>query len=417
MKCIGIVAEYNPFHIGHAHQLQQLRQAHPDALIIIAMSGSFVQRGEPAIFNKFIRARWALLNGANAVLELPTIYATANAERFAAGAVRLLASVGATALSFGSETTDLTALQQIANLSHTPEVQAHCQQRLQEGYFYGAALRDAIATVAPKAEPILQHPNALLGIEYLKALKTYQLDLDVYLVQREGAHHNASLTSPWPSGSALRHHLYTAQTTREANHEGTDMNFLHKLTDFVPTNIQKDYTELVLQGELLDLSRYEDFLLYESRQRTAEDLQQLCDFKEGLENRWPKASQATTWNAARELLKSKRYSYARLNRMSAYTMLQIAQQLQDDAHQQGPTYARLLGFTKEARPWLQAKNFTIPVVQKWAPFLKEAQGLTAQLAQLDQRATDLQALCFKHPAKRSGGTDYTFTPWYIINTP
>lgn len=407
MNCIGIVAEYNPFHIGHAHQLQQLRQAHPDALIIIAMSGSFVQRGEPAIFNKFIRARWALLNGADAVIELPTIYATANAERFAAGAIRLLAAVGINAISFGSETTDLKALQQLAQLSESPIVQSHCQKLLKKGLFYGAALRQALALEAPQLEALLQQPNALLGIEYIRANQAYNLHLNLYPVKREGQHHSQDFSSPWPSGSALRHYLYNSYPQNRLT------NTTHPLTSFVPATLLPAYESLLNHNELVNPSRYEDYILYESRQHTAEQLQRLCDFKEGLENRWIKASQASTWREAREMLKSKRYSYARLQRMACYTVLAISQHLQDMAHQHGPSYARLLGFTEKARPWLQQKNFTIPMVQKWAPFLKETQGLAKDLAILDMRATDIQQLCMEAPQARQGGLDYTFTPWYI----
>lgn len=403
MKCIGIVAEYNPFHIGHAHQLQQLRKDHPDALIVVAMSGSFVQRGEPAIFNKFIRARWALLNGAHAVIELPTIYATANAERFAAGAIRLLAAMGATAISFGSETTDLPTLTRMAQLSTSPSVQSHCQSLLKKGLFYGAALRQAMAIQAPEIEPLLQQPNALLGIEYIRAIQKYHLNIDVYPLQRDGEHHSEILTNTWPSGSALRHYLYA----------NTPQGIIHDIVSYIPSSIHTDYATLIKEGDLLDPKRYEDFILYESRCRTQSELQRLCDFNEGLENRWLQASQAATWGEARELLKTKRYSYARLNRMASYTLLNITQELQTNAHHQGPTYARLLGFTHEARPWLQAKNFTIPLIQKWAPFVKQAQGLTAQLARLDQKATDIQQLCLFAPQKRRGRTDYTFTPWYI----
>lgn len=151
-----------PFHKGHEHQLKELAKRYPDALRLVVMSGSFVQRGEPALFDKFTRARWALLNGAHAVIELPTVYATANAERFAAGGVRLLHRLGVRALAFGTETEDASLLQKIARLSLSSTVQTACREALKKGEFYGTALRQAIITECPDAAAIVNQPTPCL---------------------------------------------------------------------------------------------------------------------------------------------------------------------------------------------------------------------------------------------------------------
>lgn len=404
MNCIGIIAEYNPFHTGHAHQLKILARQYPDALRLVVMSGSFVQRGEPALFDKFTRARWALLNGAHAVIELPTVYATANAERFASGAVRLLHQLGARALSFGSETNDAALLQKIATGSEDKAVQDACRQAMKNGEFFGTALRQAIIAQYPEAAAIVNQPNALLGLEYTKAIRNYGLDMAIIPIKREGEHHTNELTNSWPSGSALRQQIRVAHTKEQSG---------DTLTPYVPTNLVTDYTEKITAHAYTDMERYHDLVLYESRKLSATQLELLADFNEGLHQVWPFAGQKESWSLGREALKSKRYSYARLDRMAAYTVLGISQELQDNAHISGPQYGRLLGFTDEARPWLQQKDFKVPLIQKWAPFVNSATGLDAKMASLDQRATDIQKLCMKSSSARQGGEDFYFTPWYI----
>lgn len=406
MNCIGIIAEYNPFHKGHEHQLKELAKRYPDALRLVVMSGSFVQRGEPALFDKFTRARWALLNGAHAVIELPTVYATANAERFAAGGVRLLHRLGARALAFGTETEDASLLQKIARLSLSSTVQTACREALKKGEFYGTALRQAIITECLDAAAIVNQPNALLGLEYTKAIHQYGLAMNIIPILREGEHHSDKLASNWPSGTALRRQIRNLDAL-------TDFPSTDNVSPYISANLQGEYKESVESGAYSDLARYYDLVLYESRKQGAAQLEALADFKEGLHQIWTSVSQKASWPEAREQLKSKRYSYARLDRMASYTVLGITRELQNEAHTEGPQYARLLGFTDEARPWLQRKEFTVPLIQKWAPFINTASGLTAELAALDQRATDIQKLCLTNPIKRQGGEDFYFTPWYI----
>ena len=172
MKTIGIICEYNPFHNGHAHQLHTLTQLHPDALRICIMSGSFVQRGEPAIFSKFDRARWAILGGADIVIELPTLYSTGSAQLFGTGAIRMVKALAIDALSFGSETADLDALIDIAKRTDCESTQEQLRTYIKEGMSYGAAFRKALDT------EILNTPNALLGLEYIRAGLAYNAKLE-----------------------------------------------------------------------------------------------------------------------------------------------------------------------------------------------------------------------------------------------
>ena len=204
MKTIGIICEYNPFHNGHAHQLHTLAQQYPDTLRICIMSGSFVQRGEPAIFSKFDRARWAILGGADIVIELPTLYSTGSAQLFGTGAIRMVKGLAIDALSFGSETADLDALIDIAKRMDCESTQEQLRTYINEGMSYGTAFRKALHT------EILNTPNALLGLEYIRAGLAYNPKLQYIPILRTSNHHEETITDKLPSGTALRQLITSA---------------------------------------------------------------------------------------------------------------------------------------------------------------------------------------------------------------
>lgn len=399
MKTIGITAEYNPLHIGHAHQLSLLADRWPEALRVIIMSGAFVQRGTPAFFHKFDRARWALLAGADLVFELPALFALRSAEGFAAGSIRLMDRLGLDAFAFGSEITNMDLLMTTASLLASPAVQDRCRELMQEGAFYGEALRRSITELYPPAAAVTNAPNALLGIEYLRALSTYDAGLTPLVMERRGSHHSTSIDRHTPSGTALRR-LLLEKPARELH-----ASFPEDVAPLLAASMDR--------GAYLDADRYEELLLYNARRLTSAELQKFGDFGEGIENRWKRGSLLPTWSQARSHIKSKRYSYARLDRMGAYTLLNFQKELLNRSHREGPLYARLLGFTEAGRDWLRGNEASIPIVQKWAPFLRSAKGLTRDMALADMTASDMQSLCFHSPAARSAGEDLTYTPFFL----
>ena len=169
MRIVGVIAEYNPFHSGHAHQLRQAREAaHADAVVAV-MSGCFVQRGDAAIVSPAIRAKMALQNGADAVILLPALWSVRDAEHFALGGVHLLTGLGCDALSFGAETADLPLLQAAVDALESLDLPAAIQPHLSAGLPYPAALSAAMAEIAPDAARVLQSPNNTLGVCYLRA--------------------------------------------------------------------------------------------------------------------------------------------------------------------------------------------------------------------------------------------------------
>lgn len=396
MKTIGIICEYNPFHNGHAHQLHTLAQEHPEALRICIMSGSFVQRGEPAIFSKFDRARWAILGGADIVIELPTLYSLGSAQLFGTGAIRMVKALHIDALSFGSETADLDTLVDIAKRMDCESTQTVLRTYINEGMSYGSAFRKALNT------EMLNTPNALLGLEYIRAGLTYYPSLKYIPILRTSDHHEANITKDFPSGTALRK-LITEMATGSNN---------CNINSIVPKTIANDMTNIISNGAYVNYNRYYDMLHTLSRRTSTNKLESFGEFNEGIEHLWSKAAQQPTWNLAMKQIKSKRYTYARLQRMGAYLTLGIQKDLLQSAIQEAPQYARLLAFNDRGRQWLR-NDFEIPLIQKWAKVPNELNTLGQTMHQIDTLATDIQALCLHNEVKRMGHMDYTYTPQYI----
>ena len=206
MKVVGIITEYNPFHRGHQFHLAQSREITHADYVIVVMSGNYVQRGTPAMFDKYTRAEAALRSGADLVLELPVSSATGSAEYFASGAVKLLADTGiVTDLCFGSECGALAVLQELADvLADEPEpYRLLLRNYLKEGMSFPAARAQALKDYAPGLPAaLLDMPNNLLGLEYIKALKRLQSNIRAHTIQREGSTYHDVTVAHEKSASA-----------------------------------------------------------------------------------------------------------------------------------------------------------------------------------------------------------------------
>ena len=482
MNTIGIIAEYNPFHKGHAHQLQELRRKYPDSTLLVVMSGDFVQRGTPAIFSKFHRAQWAVMGGADIVFELPSMFAVSSAEYFAAGGVRLLHALGCDAISFGASHTQVEELVSVAKTLDHPSTQESLRSFLEQGYSYGAALRKAVQSfhslstsmntndisgkntsdtvLSPtkqrsSEDKVLENsnhirildtdPNTILGIEYIRALHRYHIELDIIPVERTSSHHNPTLGNSLPSGTALRNAIYaskqasTFQGTRQVSdtslppyaslgidpsislsESGVDTSTALEENasnwyQYLPPIVSPLAIDIVQANYYANLNRYYDMIHLTSRVSTKEELQTLQDMSDGLEDAWLTASALSTWEQARESLKSKRYTYARLDRIATYSLFSRTKEMFQESHQQGPTYARLLAFNDRGRQYLREKRASIPIVQKWAPFCQQATGISKILCEQDQLASRLWRLTIDNPGYRDSHYDYTTSPVYVQN--
>lgn len=392
MKRIAVIAEFNPFHTGHAWLLSQVRQqAGPQSLIVVIMSGSFVQRGEPALFDKWHRAAWAVESGADLVFELPAVYSLSSADGFALGGVWLASRLGCSHLACGVERGTADDFYALARAAQDIRL---CRGRETAGRQQTMAVA---ARIPEQTASLLDQPNALLAASYAKAIVQQDLSLQFWPILRQGSHHDPSLAHSFASASALRQDII--QTGR--------CQHLHR---YLTPQAREDMAALLSQGAYTDYDRYGDFILFQNRLLTPEMLRQLPAFNEGLENRWHRCMQdSVTYKEALAAIKTRRYAYSRLCRMGAYTLLSPGRSLMDQSYQLGPQYARLLALSQKVSPYIKEIKKELPVITR----ITAADSLSPlgrkQLA-LDLRCTDMQYYCFHGTQARLSRQDYYQSP-------
>lgn len=392
MKRIAVIAEFNPFHTGHAWLLSQVRQqAGPQSLIVVIMSGSFVQRGEPALFDKWHRAAWAVEGGADLVFELPAVYSLSSADGFALGGVWLASRLGCSHLACGVERGTADDFYALARAAQDIRL---CRGRETAGRQQTMAVA---ARIPEQTALLLDQPNALLAASYVKAIVQQDLSLQFWPILRQGNHHDPSLAHSFASASALRQDIIQTGRCQHLHH-------------YLTPQAREDMAALLSQGAYIDYDRYGDFILLRNRLLTPEMLRQLPAFNEGLENRWHRCMQeSVTYKEALAAIKTRRYAYSRLCRMGAYTLLSPGRSLMDQSYQLGPQYARLLALSQKVSPYIKEIKKELPVITR----ITAADSLSPlgrkQLA-LDLRCTDMQYYCFHGTQARLSRQDYYQSP-------
>lgn len=406
MSLVGIVAEFNPFHNGHRWLVNEIRHRLQPEAVVCVMSGPFVQRGEPAICDKWSRTRMALAGGVDLVLELPFCFAARSAYYFAQGALLTLQKAGADYVAFGSETGDLTPLSEIARLltHETAAFQQELKSGLAKGLSYPAARADAIKAVigdnSPEITQLLSSPNNILGIEYLHVIRKLGLNLKPFTIARRGAGYHDSEMNELASATAIRQAIYQGRIDRLPY--GLPESSLHILQE----EISSGRAPTLLDG-------LESALLSQLRLVSAESLQGIYEISEGLENRFLLAAQQSgTLAALRGTIKSKRYNLTRVNRMLLYSLFSVSKSQMARFDKAGPQYIRLLGFSSQGRKILQNVkiNSGLPVLStgsQVAAVLKNPVGnIGREMLALDVKASDIFSLLSPHPLHRQGGQDY-----------
>jgi predicted nucleotidyltransferase len=378
---VGIVAEYNPFHKGHAHQLEEIRKQLGPVPVIAVMSGPVTQRGEAALWDKWSRTALALSGGVDLILELPAAFACRSAEAFARGGVETLAVTGlVTHLSFGCETEDYGLLKQLAAERISPE---EWQEALAQGRSYAQAARTILEQRQPAYRRLLTGSNNQLALEYLRALDKEYPSLRVLPVRRDGTAYNAdSLQGPFPSASALR---------RELREHGFSESFLSGF----PAAVQPVLHRLAAGFAPVREDVLDDLLLYRLELSSAGRIASLADVSEGLENLICKNKRAGSFRAIVAAAATKRYSPSRLQRLLWQILLSDSEVSFAEAKHLKPAYLRVLGFTEKGRALLSRMKQTaavpiLPCLEKDTLSHLPAEG--RRLLKLDVRATDLYEL-------------------------
>lgn len=379
MKITGIIAEFNPFHNGHAHLLREARRLTGADMLLVVMSGDFVQRGTPALLSKYQRAEAALRAGADLLVELPVYAATASAELFADGAVRLLTDLGADSFAFGCETGDkdssavLSGLQRLAELLATEpeEYRALLKEELAAGKAFPVARRTAVSRLLPDAVPYLDTPNTLLAVEYLKACIRRNSPLRPVIIPRIGSsYHAASLPerlirdkhassdsgSLCPSATALRAALTRPEAELPAG-----------LARYMPPDTHSILSREYRRSFPITENDFSPQLNYRLIFSSFESLCNYADVSEPLAARILKTRcEPLSFSALTGKLKTRDITYTRVSRALTHILLQITVQDQRDFFSCATTpYARILGMKRTAFPYLKNRAaFSVPLFQR-----------------------------------------------------
>jgi len=342
-KVLGIIAEYNPFHNGHLYHLEQAKKLTGSSYTVAVISGNFTQRGSTALIDKWSRAEIALNCGVDLVLELPTLYATSSAENFADGAVKILNSLKVVDyLAFGAETSDMDLLEPITDVLYK-EPKAYkmlLANELKKGVSFPKARENALMLYLGdirKYLNVLSSPNNILGLEYMKSLKKYNSIIKPVAITRfEAGYNDITYSGNIASATAIRNII-----------KNGNFKVLRKL---VPAPSYGILMDNIKQGHIIpDLSVFERQIIYNLRKMSLSEIAELPDVTEGLENSIKKvANSCNTVNEFLNLIKSKRYTSTRLQRILIYSLLGITKKDIALSKKVNP-YIRVLGFNKRGK--------------------------------------------------------------------
>lgn len=392
MNIAGIVAEYNPFHKGHAYQIQKIREIYgEDCGIICVMSGDFVQRGEPAMFSKYARAEAAVRCGADLVLELPVHCSVASAERFAQGAVQILGRLGVVDfLVFGSESGEVDTLIETAQLLSGAAFDHKVKQCLETGCSYPAARSMALQELL-NGRDVTVNPNDNLGVEYIRAIQKFGYSMEPVAIRRIGAMHDTVSEGNIKSGSEIRSIV------------GSGLDY----EAYIPSAAYAVYEkEMPIFSEQLDTA-----ILSRLRMLRQSDFAMLPDAVEGLENRLSTACRTeTSLQAIYDSVKSKRYTHARIRRMVMCAALGITKQ----DYTEDNLYARVLALNEQGGKILRMSDGRrrIDVISK--PAAARELGV-AQRRMFEKTALshDLYVLGYNETELRRGEADWVTSPVFV----
>ena len=385
MIICGIIVEYNPFHNGHEIHIDKTREKTGADLIVCVMSGNFVQRGEPAVFDKWSRAVCALRGGADAVIELPFLSAVQSAEGFAMGGVKILDAIGADFISFGSETTDLNAISDLAGtLAKEPrKYKRALRANLSQGMSFPKARMSAALADAPDA---LAMPNAILATEYIKAIKRRKSKLNPIAIQRVGQDYNSSdISTTLSSASAIRGAI-------KANH-------LAEAFASMPSVCAQYIKEQLLNGLApVFPDSYDRQLLYRLRVGGTDYIKTLHDVSEGLQNRIYEAAKTAASRAELiDAIKTKRYTYTRISRILLYALFGVTREMVTRHNRKKVGYVHVLGVADKSVMSALSASCKVPLVT----------GKSMQHSRVDLIATDVYALTQKAPPFNETARDFT----------
>lgn len=392
-KVLGIIAEYNPFHNGHLYHIKKSIEETGASSVICVMSGNFVQRGNTSIVDKWTKTKMALANGVDLVLELPTIYSVSSAENFAEGAIRLLDSLKIVdTISFGMEAKDIASLNNIANVLYTEpkEYTTILEHELRKGVSFPKARENAVMMYLNDIKQyanILTGSNNILAIEYLKAIKKLKSKLNPIGIRREKVLYNDEIIiDDFASATAIRKMIATGQFS--------------DIQKVMPKSSYALLADELRKGHyVLDLSKFQKEIIYNLRKMSVEEIAQLVDVSEGLENAIKNAANSSN-NLVDfvNIVKSKRYTQTRIQRILIYALLGITNSKML-AFKKAVPYARVLGFNKNGKQLISQiakKNKKVQIVTSVKKYMDESKNkVLKEMLETDILATNVYTLGYE----------------------
>lgn len=399
-KVVGIIAEYNPFHNGHAYHIQKTKEQTGADFVVAVITGNFTQRGNTSVINKWEKTKMAINGGVDLVIELPTIYSISSAENFSSGAIKILNKIGIVdSISFGMEADDISSLNNIANvlLSEPQEYTSLLKAELQKGSSYPKAREIALMMYLndiKRYSNILNGSNNILAIEYLKALKKQRSNLIPIGVKREKVYYNSTkIIDEYASATGIRSLLLRNQ--------------LEEIRKVVPSTTLSILLNNIREGTyVLDLTAYGAEILYKLRTMSIQEIANLPDVSEGLENLIKDVSNKT--NNLIDLIngiKSKRYTQTRIQRILLYALLGITKKDMEYSKKIVP-YVRILGCSENGKILLSQINNKAKIITSLKKFEKTNKNKKiARMLEIDKKATNIYTLGYKRNSVAN--LDYT----------
>ena len=340
---VGIIAEYNPFHNGHAYHLEKSKELAKADYVIAVVSGNFVQRGNVSLINKWDKANMALTNGADLVIELPTVYSISSAENFAYGAVKILDSLNIVDyISFGTELDDISILDKCADILYKqPQKFVNLlNHELSKGVSFPKARENALLMYLNdirKYSNVLSSPNNILAIEYLKALKKLKSHIRPIAIKRKNTGYNdLNITDNFASATAIRKKIID--------------NTPAGLSKLMPPNSYRVLYNSIQKGHYVkDITSFEKEIIYTLRKMSLKEIENLPDVTEGLEHAIKNAANScNTIDEFMNIIKTKRYTNTRIQRILLYALLGITKDNMKTSTKVQP-YIRVLGMNKKGK--------------------------------------------------------------------
>lgn len=357
----GLIVEYNPFHNGHAYHIDQAREIANADYVIAVMSGSFLQRGEPAIMDKFHRASAALSAGVDIVVELPYVYAVQSSELFAKGSVQTLHELGINRICFGSESGDIQAFTKAYHefTENQNQFQLQVKQSLKEGLSFPEASRTAYELIGLTSKEMdLSKPNNILGFSYVRTIFENNLPIEPLTIKRINSnYHDTEITSPIASATSIRKQIFEAQTSL------TDLKFTMPSSTLVELDAYQ-----IKAGLLHSWEEYFPFLQYRVLTMPTDELASIHGVVEGMEHRIKKtAKEARTFYDWVDRMKTKRYTWTRIQRIFVHLLTNTKKtEIEYFTTLPSVPYVRLLGFTRRGREYINTikKQLNVPLYSK-----------------------------------------------------